>query len=106
MNAFHLLMNPGLAGEGSASSLEYVTADNGHLLDGSSRVLLMDSRQLAISGGRKLRLGSQFGSILDTTVQVMQKRIAVILVTGFESREPKVEAMSGMLPVAINPSAT
>ncbi len=66
----------------------------------------MESRQLAISGGRKLRLGSQFRSILETAVQVMQNRIAVILVTGLESREPKVEAISGILPVAINPSAT
>lgn len=50
-------------------------------------------------------LGSQVCSILEMATQAMQKRMAVNLVAGFESRDPRVEAISGMLPAATRPSA-
>lgn len=74
-------------------------------LDESSRAPAIDTRQPAISGGRKLLLGSQLGSILEIATQAMQKRIAVNLVAWLESNDPRVEAINGMLPAAMMPSA-
>lgn len=55
----------------------------------------MASRQAAISGGRKLKVDSQSGWILERTVHAMQKRRAGILVRRSESQVVKLEAITG-----------
>ena len=60
VKALHRLMNPGLAGRNQykrRKERKYCGKDS---LDGSSLVLLIESRQAATSGGKKLRFGSQF----------------------------------------------